>query len=87
MDDNTKSFRFEDCGLCGQVMEFGNLDMRNTLEDHEIVRFDFCPSCGTKVDTESFTPEGLTVWRLLATRWTIQRRLERKRLINGLKIG
>lgn len=85
MKNENIPFQFETCNLCGQIMEFSNLDMRNILEDHGFVKFNFCPSCGAKVDTKSFTQEDITIWRSLATRWIIRRRLERKRLMNGFK--
>jgi rRNA maturation protein Nop10 len=78
-------FQFEDCDLCGQIMEFENLNFRNIMEDHEILRFDFCPSCGSKIDILSLTSDGKTIWRSLSTKWSIQRRLEKKRFVNGFK--
>jgi len=67
-------FVFEDCAFCGMVMEPHNLEFRNMLEENGIVRFDFCPSCGSNMNDMTDDLE----WQCRVMKWAIERRKESK---------
>ena len=72
--DMERFFIFEDCDFCGQLMEPSSLELRNMLEDYGIVRFDFCPCCGSQTNHVKDDP----AWRSQVTRWMINRRIVKK---------
>lgn len=83
MEQENKQFIFEDCDFCGKIMEYDNLILRNIFEEHEIVRFDFCPCCGAYVDHKLMDEKERAIWSSQVTKWVIRRRLEKRRYLNG----
>lgn len=77
--ENEDIFFFKDCDFCGSLMDPEALDLRNTLEDHGVVRFDFCPFCGSNTKHLSDNKG----WQGQVLIWKIKRRLDKKRFSNG----
>lgn len=77
--NTNEMFTFEDCDFCGLLMEPANFELRNVLEDNGIIRFDFCPCCGSNMIDLKNDPD----WQAQVMRWVIKRRLEKSRLANG----